>query len=78
MLHGWPWPLLWGTASRGRSLSIADSSTSVAQVKRAGVTNAFVLALDDETKENVEKFGFPVFRMHQKVRWPWSVWHDSL
>ncbi|KAK2080581.1 hypothetical protein QBZ16_000435 [Prototheca wickerhamii] len=36
-------------------------------VKRAGVTNAFVLALDDETKENVEKFGFPVFRMHQKI-----------
>lgn len=29
--------------------------------------NAFVLALDDETKENVEKFGFPVFRMHQEV-----------
>ena len=32
-------------------------------VKRAGVRNALVVALDEETKENVEKRGFKAFRM---------------
>lgn len=32
-------------------------------VKRAGVKNAMVVALDEDTKINVEKFGLPAFRL---------------
>lgn len=44
-------------------------------VKKAGVKNAMVLALDDETKANVEKFGMQAFRMDIEVRQlrHWSV-----
>jgi arabinosyltransferase len=36
-------------------------------VKRAGVKNAIVVALDDDTKTNVEKFGFPAFRLDMTI-----------
>lgn len=36
-------------------------------VRRAGVKNAMVIALDDDTKKNVEEQGFPVFRMEVKI-----------
>lgn len=42
-------------------------STWIENVKRAGVTNAMVVALDDATKTNVEQLGFPVFRMDIQV-----------
>ena len=37
-------------------------------VRRAGVRNAMVIALDDDTKKNVEEQGFPAFRMEIKAR----------
>lgn len=40
-------------------------------VKNAGVENAMIVALDDETKENVEKFGLPAFRIDMEV------WHHT-
>jgi hypothetical protein len=36
-------------------------------VKRAGVKNAMVVALDEDTKTNVEKFGFPAFRLDMAI-----------
>lgn len=36
-------------------------------VKRAGVKNAMVVALDDDTKTNAEGFGLPAFRMDVKI-----------
>jgi hypothetical protein len=33
----------------------------------AGVKNAMVVALDDDTKTNAEGFGLPAFRMDLKV-----------
>ena len=37
-------------------------------VKRAGVKNAMVIALDAMTKANAEKFGIPAFEMHVQAR----------
>lgn len=37
-------------------------------VKRCGVKNAMVIALDAETKANAEAFGIPAFEMHLEVR----------
>ena len=37
-------------------------------VKRCGVKNAMVIALDAMTKANAEKFGIPSFEMHVQVR----------
>ena len=36
-------------------------------VKRCGVANAMVIALDAETKAIAEKFGVPAFEMHVQV-----------
>lgn len=36
-------------------------------VKRTGVKNAMVIALDDDTKSNAESFGLPAFRMDVKI-----------
>ncbi len=36
-------------------------------VKRCGVKNAMVIALDAATKANAEKFGIPAFEMHVQV-----------
>jgi hypothetical protein len=36
-------------------------------VKRAGVKNAMVVALDEDTKVNVEKFGLPAFRLDMAI-----------
>lgn len=36
-------------------------------VKRCGVKNAMVIALDAETKKNAESFGIPAFEMHVNV-----------
>ena len=36
-------------------------------VKRCGVKNAMVIALDAMTKANAEKFGVPAFEMHMQV-----------
>ncbi|KAL4858268.1 Arabinosyltransferase RRA2 [Chlorella vulgaris] len=38
-----------------------------ANVKRSGVKNAMVVALDDDTKKNAESFGLPAFRMDVKI-----------
>ena len=37
-------------------------------VKRCGIKNAMVIALDAATKVNAEKFGIPAFEMHVQVR----------
>lgn len=37
-------------------------------VRRAGVKNGMVIALDDDTRDNMERLGFPAFRMDLKVR----------
>ena len=37
-------------------------------VKRCGVKNAMVIALDAMTKANAERFGIPSFEMHVQVR----------
>lgn len=39
----------------------------------AGVKNAMVVALDDDTKKNAESFGLPAFRMDVKVICVWWV-----
>ena len=36
-------------------------------VKRCGVKNAMVIALDAETKKNAEAYGIPAFEMHMEV-----------
>lgn len=36
-------------------------------VKRAGVKNALVVALDDDTKTNVEKYGLPAYRLDMAI-----------
>ena len=36
-------------------------------VKRAGVKNAMVIALDDDTQQNVEAFGLPAFRLDMAI-----------
>lgn len=36
-------------------------------VKAAGVKNAMVVALDDDTKKNVEAFGFPAYRLDMAI-----------
>lgn len=36
-------------------------------VKRCGVKNAMVIALDPETKKNAERFGIPAFEMNVTV-----------
>lgn len=58
----------------GNEVLVAVSNSNYAQpggmlevwmqnVKRAGVKNAMVLALDDATKANVEQYGLPAYRM---------------
>lgn len=39
----------------------------IENVRRAGVTNAMVVALDEGTKTNVEAVGFPVYRMELEI-----------
>ncbi len=41
--------------------------TWVTNVRRAGVPNAMIIALDDETKAAADKLGFPAFRMDVPV-----------
>ncbi len=46
-------------------------------VKRCGVKNAMVIALDAMTKANAEQFGVPSFEMHVQVRSVWAAFLPS-
>lgn len=44
-------------------------------VKRVGITNAMVVALDDETKQHVTTFGLPAVRFSMQVRLAFLLGH---